>query len=316
METEPQQVYEIVGLSFEPCGAPLAAGSRCASTRRFAVRRTHIGLYCGGGPQAHHVPWLPSVPWASPSDFVEPGPFAGWVPADAFPVRTRTRKAKRSAGWDCSESIGREFEVRVRQRDAKCLVCDTVWFRGERNSIEALRWLHACEQSGLYAEVADAIGKLMPKPTLLDPAWYDRLPIDLRLEVSYRFDDSCLRPEPALSIGLLRAAKVREGPRFSAAVQRFGVDGLALPACDKCRRAKGALLFETRSELLARWSAYRFAGSVAAASSHPDFDHFEYLAHLAYETDLAAGFADRAARGPLRFGFAQAGRRDQRARRA
>jgi hypothetical protein len=292
MQTVAEEIHEIAGRTFEPCGAPLRGGGRCRSVRRFAIRRLHIGLYCGLGPDAHNVAWLPNLPWAKPSDFVEPGPFAGWVPAGAFPSRRRERK--RGGAWELSENVQHEFEVRVRQRDATCSVCEATWFRGERNSREAVIWLREYERSGLYADVYDAIRKLMPKPAALDLTWCDQLPIDLRFEVNYRFDDSRLRPGHPLSIAFLRAAKLREGARFTAAVQRFAIDGLALPLCDRCNREKGARLFETGSALLARWTSFRFCGNAAAARSHPDYAHFDYLAWLAYETDIAAGLATAA----------------------
>jgi hypothetical protein len=283
-----EEIHEVVGREFGPCGGFLLDGGLCSSVRRFAIRRLHIGLYCGLGPQAHKLSWLPNLPWAKPADFVEPGPFAGWVPEGAFPSRRRERKHKRRGGWDFSENVRNEFEVRVRQRDAKCMACKATWFRGERKSTDALAWLRTSERSGLYVEVCDALMKMVPKPTALDPTWYERLPTDLRLEVKYRFDDSRLRAAHPLSLAFLRAVKLREGGDFSAAVQRFGVDGLALPLCDRCSREKGPLVFETRDELLARWAAYRFSGSVAAARSHPDYACFDYLARLAYQTDLVA----------------------------
>ncbi len=287
MEHSAEEIHEIVGRAFEPCGAYLPDGGRCPSVRRFAIRRFHIGLYCGPGAEAHNVSWLPNLPWAKPCDFVEPGPFAGWVPDGAFPAR-RARKQKRRGGWELSENVRHELEVRVRQRDAKCMLCEATWFRGERNSREALVWLRTFDRSGLYDEVYDALCKMMPKPTALDPSWFDRLPTDVRVETKYRFDDSRLRAEPALSVAFLRAAKVREGMRFRAEVQRFGVDGLTMPLCEKCNRTRTAVLFETRDDLLAQWAAYRFSGNIAAARLHPDFVYFDYLAWLAYETDLAA----------------------------
>jgi hypothetical protein len=293
VEYTAEEVHEILGRTFEPCGAYLRDGGRCPSVQRFAIRRFHIGLYCGLGPEAHNVSWLPNLPWAKPRDFVEPGPFAGWIPDGAFPVR-RARKQKRRSGWELSENVRYEFEVRVHQRDAKCMLCEATWFRGEPNSREALVWLRTFDRSGLYDEVYDALRKMMPKPTALDPVWFDRLPTDLRVETKYRFEDSRLRPEPALSIAFLRAAKLGEGMRFTAEVQRFGVDGLTMPLCDKCNRAQRTLLFETRDDLLAQWAAYRFSGNIAAARLHPDFVHFDYLARLAYETGLAANLATAA----------------------
>jgi hypothetical protein len=283
-----EAVYEIVGREFPPCGADRPSGERCPSVRRFAIRRLHIGLYCGLDPDAHKFPWLPNLPWAKPSDFVEPGPFAGWLPEGAFPLRRRMEKRKRRGGWDVSDGVLHEFEVRVRERGASCVTCTATWFRGERGSRDALTWLYDFERFGLYAEVADAIRKMMPKPTVAEPAWYERLPADLRIEVGYRLDDSRLRPGHPLSLAFLRAAKHREGTRFTTEVQRFGIDGLAMPLCDKCSREKGVLLFATADELLVRWAAYRFSGSVAVARSHPDFREFAYLAHLAYETEIAA----------------------------
>jgi hypothetical protein len=283
-----EEVYEIVGRGFAPCGAELATGRPCRSVQRFAIRRFHIGLYCGPGPDAHNVSWLPNLPWAKPSDFVEPGPFAGWLPEGAFPPRRREGKRKRRRGWDLTDNLRNEFEVRVRQRDAKCVKCQATWFRGERDSRDGLAWLHEFERFGLYADVADAIRKMMPKPTALDPAWFERLPTDLRIGVGYRFDDSRLRPGHPLSLAFLRAAKQRDGLRFSAEVQRLGVDGLAMPLCDKCNREKGAVLFEVPDDLLTQWAAYRFGGNRVAARSHPDYREFEYLVRLAYETDIAA----------------------------
>jgi hypothetical protein len=283
-----EDVYEIVGRTFPPCGAALAAGGACPSVQRFAVRRLHIGLYCGLGPGAHNLWWLPNLPWAKPSDFAEPGPFGGWIPEGAFPSRRWAGIRKRRGGWDVSERVRHEFDVRVRGRDTRCVSCAATWFRAERDSRDALMWLYEFERFGLYADVADAIRKMMPKPTVLKPAWYERLPIDVRIEVGYRLDDSQLRPGHPLSLSFLRAAKQREGPLFTTAVQRLGIDGLAMPLCDKCNREKGALLFATADELLVQWAAYRFSGSAAAARSHPDFAEFAYLARLAYETDLAA----------------------------
>jgi hypothetical protein len=291
MERAAVEVYEIVSREFSPCGAVFPAGERCPSVRRFAVRGLHIGLYCGLGPQAHQIAWLPNLPWAKPSDFVEPGPFAGWIPGGAFAERPRERKRKRHGGWDLSENIRHEFDIRVRQRDAKCVKCEATWFRGERESPEALDWLRAHERSGLWVDVCDALRKMMPKPTALEPVWHHRLPVDIRFEVDCRFDDSRLRPDHALSIAFLRAAKLREGPRFTTEVQRFAVDGMALPLCGKCSRARGALLFATPNELLACWARYRFSGNVAAARSHPDFTHFDYLGRLAFQTDIAAGLS-------------------------
>ena len=289
MEAAAEEIHELAGREFQPCGALAGDAGRCRSVKRFAIRRLHIGLYCGLGPDAHNVAWLPNLPWAKPSDFVEPGPFAGWVPAGAFPSRRRERK--RRGAWELSENVRHEFDVRVRQRDATCSVCEATWFRGERNSREAVIWLRECERSGLYADVYDALRKLMPKPAALDLTWCDQLPIDLRFEVNYRFDDSRLRPGHPLSIAFLRAAKLREGARFTAAVQRFAIDGLALPLCDRCNREKRARLFETSSALLARWTSFRFSGNAAAARSHPDYPYFDYLTWLAYETDIAAGLA-------------------------
>jgi hypothetical protein len=287
VESKVEEGYEIFGRDFARCASALPGGGHCASARRFAVRRLHIGLYCGLGPGAHNLPWLPNLPWAKPSDFIEPGPFAGWLPEGAFPPR-REGKRRRRGGWGLSESVRNEFDVRVRQRDAKCSACEATWFRGERNSRDGLAWLYAFERFGLYAEVADAVRKMIPKPAPGEPAWYDRLPTDLRIEVAYRFDDSRLRLGHPLSLTFLRAAKQHEGVLFSAAVQRVGVDGLAMPLCGKCHREKGALLFPTASELLRHWAAYRFSGNSAAARLHPDYREFEYLVYLAYQTDIAA----------------------------
>jgi hypothetical protein len=283
-----ETIYEIVGREFAPCGGDRPGGERCPSVRRFAVRRLHIGLYCGQGADAHKLDWLPNLPWAKPSDFVEPGPFAGWLPEGAFPPRRLVEKRKRRGGWDVSDAVRHEFEVRVRERGACCVACAAPWFRGEPATRDALTWLSDFERFGLYAEVADAIRKMMPKPTVAEPAWYERLPADLRIEVGYRLDDSRLRLGHPLSLAFLRAAKHREGAGFTTQVQRLGIDGLAMPLCDKCNREKGALLFATADELLTRWAAYRFSGSIAAARSHPDFGEFAYLAHLAYETEIAA----------------------------
>ena len=283
-----ETVHEIIGRAFPPCGGELPGGERCPSVQRFAVRRLHIGLYCGLGSDAHKLAWLPNLPWAKSSDFVEPGPFAGWLPEGAFPPRRRVEKRKRRGGWDVSDAVRYEFEVRVRERNARCIACAATPFRGDRGSRDALTWLYDFERSGLYAEVADAIRKMMPKPTVAEPAWYERLPADLRIEVGYRLADSRLRLGHPFSLAFLRAAKHREGTRFATQVQRLGIDGLAMPLCDKCNREKGPLLFATADELLTRWAAYRFSGSVAAARSHPDFREFAYLAHLAYETDIAA----------------------------
>jgi cytochrome c5 len=283
----PADVHEIVGIPFEPCGAPIGAGAACPSTRRFAIRRLHIGLYCGSGPGAHNLPWYAGLPWAKPADFVESGPFAGWLPKGAFPARRR-RVTKRRGAWELTDSARNEFEIRIRRADAACSVCAATWYRGEPNSGAALDWLKTHERNGLFAEVVDAISKMMPKPTPRDPSWYERLPDDLRAEVTFRFDDSRLRAGWALSTAALRAAAQHEGRRFSAAVRRFAVDGLVLPSCQRCHRSSGVLLFESRAALLERWAAYRFSGSIAAARLHPDYAHFDYLAQLAYETEIFA----------------------------
>jgi len=71
-------------------------------------------------------------------------------------------------------------------------------------------------------------------------------------------------------------------------VQRFGVNALAMPVCDKCNSGRSARLFETRDDILKRWAAYRFQGDVAAARIQPEFPILSYLCKLAYETDLVA----------------------------
>jgi hypothetical protein len=134
--------------------------------------------------------------------------------------------------------------------------------------------------------VRDALNKLEPPPKPDD--WYNRLPTDLRLAVSHRFEDSELQPDHVFSLAFLRAAKSAEGSKFTDTIQRFAVDALTVPLCVICNRGRGARLYETESELLQRWADYRFGGDVAAARIHPEFRMFEYLARLAYETNLVA----------------------------
>src|SRR6202011_120831 len=133
---------------------------------------------------------------------------------------------------------------------------------------------------------------MVPKPTLERPTWYSRLPSDPKSEIMHRFDDSQLRPDHPFSIAFLRAAQKREAKRFTEAVKRFGVDALAMPVCDACNWGRGARLLENRGDLLQRWADYRFQGNVAAAKIHPEHVYFDFLADLAYNTDLVAEVDD------------------------
>ena len=284
----PIEKHEITAVSFEPCGRWIGPGSTCESTRRFAIRKTHIGLYCGDGEDAHNHPWMKRLPWANREDFQKGGLFEGWVPENAFPDRRRAPKKQRRGGWDISAQRRAQLEIEIARPTAKCMLCRNTWFRGERNSREALLWLREAERRRLYPEVIDAINKMMPKPTRERPNWYDRLPDDLKPEVRWRFDDSRLYPDHPFSIAFLRAAKKRRGAKFTEALQRFSVDTLAMPLCEACNLGRGARLFERPEDLLQRWADHQFQGSVAAARIHPEYRFFAYLAHLAYETDLVA----------------------------
>lgn len=287
-----EERHEITAVQFGPCGAFISHGRTCTSTRRFAIRALHIGLYCGNSETPHSHEWRPRMLWAKREDFID-GPFAGWVPADAFPDRHRTPKKVRRGGWDLSEPRRFQFVMEAARTDAACLHCRTKPFRGNRNSREALVWLRDVDRLGLYAEVADAIRKMNPLPAADDPTWYDRLPSDLHNEVRWRFDDAALEADHPFSIAFLQLARKQAGANFTEAVQRFAVDTLAMPLCKKCNRGRGARLFESESELLQRWADYRFGGNLAAAKQHPEHKHFELLARLAYDTDLVAQVESR-----------------------
>jgi hypothetical protein len=288
MDDYAEEKHEITAVEFGPCGGYIHPGRICTSTSRFAVRKLHIGLYCGFEPSPHKHDWLPRTPWASRDDFIKTGPFAGWVPEDAFPNRRRAPKKTRRGGWDLSESRRFQFIAEIKRQDAACLHCSTKPFFSDRNTREALVWLQRADRFGLFRDVSDAIGKMKPKPTPENPDWYDRLPEDLRFEVKCRFEDSELQPDHPFSIAFLRLAKKRVGEKFTEAVQRFAVDTLAMPLCRKCNRGRGARLYETENELLQRWADYRFGGNVAAAKLHPEHAYFQFLARLAYDTDLVA----------------------------
>ena len=294
MQTDPNEQHQILGIDFPECGARLETETICTSTTRFAVRAPHIGLYCGNVSKPHRHDWLPQLPWANAADFVEPGPFAGWLPADTFPGKRRPAKRPRRGGWDLSAARRWQFFSEIKRPDATCVRCGVRPFRGVPNGVEALRWLRPAGRGGLFGEVVDAINKMMPKPAPGASDWYDRLPADLRYAVRCRMQDAELEPEHAFSIAFLRAAKQREGARFTTAVQNFAVNSLALPLCRMCRRERRARLFESRDELFGRWAEYRFDGNAAAAASHPEYEHVVYLARLAYETDLVERVEDAA----------------------
>jgi hypothetical protein len=282
----PEEKHEIVGPEFEPCAKYVFSGRVCGSKRRFAVRNIHLGLYCENG---HSLPWPMGKPWASPDELRDLGFFEEWgLPPDAFPSRSRTPQRKRRGGWDLSESRRAQFLVEINRSDARCLLCGNTAFKGERDSIEAILWLQRAERLGLYAEVVDAINRMMPKPTKELPNWYSRLPDDLKFEVLHRFDDSRLLPDHPFPIVFLQAAQKREPNIVTEEVKRFGVDAMAMPACELCNRGRGARISESRADLLQRWADYRFQGVVAAVRAHPEFAYFEVLADLAYNTDIMA----------------------------
>lgn len=179
------------------------------------------------------------------------------------------------------------------------MLCSNTWFRGDLDSRTAIVWLKDAERRSLYPEVLDAIKKMVPKPTAEDPTWYSRLPTDLRQMVGRRFKNSRLYPDHPFSIAFLRAAKRRDPGKFSDAVQRFGVDTLAMPLCEECNSGRGARIFESREDLLQRWADYQFQGNVVAAKAHPEYRLFTYLADLAYETDLGLEVDARMRRLPF-----------------
>jgi hypothetical protein len=286
MADHPEERHEITAVGFEPCGEYIAPGLYCTSTRRFAVATLHIGLYCGNSETPHRHDWQPRQPWARRDQFVGDGPYAGWVPDDAFGNRRRPPKKSRRGGWDLSEPRLFQFVLEIARPGAVCLHCNTKPFRGNRNTREALIWLRDADRFGLFVEVNDAINKMIPKPTPDDPTWYDRLPMDLHNEVKWRFDDSTLQPDHPFSVAFLRLAKKHVGSKFTDALQRFAIDTLAIPLCMKCNRGRSARLFESEDELLQRWADFKFGGNIAAARQHPEHRYFELLARLAYDTDL------------------------------
>jgi hypothetical protein len=281
------ETHEIVGFEFEPCGKWIGPGRACMSTRRFAVRRQHIGLYCGAAePHQHEWP-LRGGYWASREDFDEDELLAGWVPPGAFADRTAMARKKRAKSWQISPSRRAVLQVELSRADTECMLCENRWYRGERDSVDALRWLKKAELRGLYREVEDAVSRMVPKPTRQRPNWYSRLPDDLRYEVGRRFDLSRLHPDHPFWVEFLRAAKKRVGKRFTRALQRYAVDSLAMPLCERCSLGRGARLFERPEDVLQRWAKYRFRGDVDRAKADAEHLLFEYLVHLAYETDIA-----------------------------
>lgn len=281
----PEIKREIVAVAFDPCGKELYPRGTCQSTRRFAVRKQHLGLYCGG-PEVHQKLWPTGKLWESVELLREGGLLEHWGLQGAFPDRGRPAKTRRRGGWDLSNKRRAQIEIEIGRTGTKCLVCRNTWFRGERDSREALIWLRNADRRGLYKDAVDGIATMVPKPTAERPDWFSRLPDDPRLEIGWRFDDSRLRPDHLFNIEFLRAAKKCEGRKFTDEVQRFGVDAMAMPVCDKCNSGRGARLFETPDDVLQRWADYTFGGDVAAARIHPEFPIFSYLMHLAYETNL------------------------------
>jgi hypothetical protein len=294
----PKEVHEITAVQFAACGNWTENGP-CPDTRRFAIRRQHLGLFCGAEFEHAHE-WPTGKLWQNAQELKELGIFEDFgIPGDAFGVRTRSSLKKRIGGWDLSPNRRTQVLIEIARSETKCMLCDNTWFRGDRNSRESLKWLLRAEPRRLYPEVVDAVNKMMPKPTPTEPNWFDRLTEDLKAEVRWRFDDSRLVPDHPFSIKFLRAAKLREGRRFTEAVKRFGVDTLAMPLCDACNHGRGARLFENRDDLLKRWAIYQFADrtkkpddaavktAAVSAKNHPEYKYFVYLADLAYESDLA-----------------------------
>jgi hypothetical protein len=285
----PEEKHEINAVTFGPCGKYVYPSGVCRSTRRFAIRRQHLGLYCGDNENAHSLPWPTGKQWSAPEELREIGLYETWeLPDEAFADRGRAPKSRRRGGWDISGPRRAQLNVEINRHDARCMICRNTWFRGERDSRAAFEWLRDAERRGLYLEAVDAIKRMVPKPTPEQPNWYTRLPDDPKLEIMHRFDDSQLRPDHPFSIAFLRAAQKRDPKKFTEGVKRFGVDALAMPVCDACNWGRGARLFESREDILQRWAVYRFQGSVAAAKTHPEHVYFEFLADLAYNTDLVA----------------------------
>jgi hypothetical protein len=279
--------FELTYAQWPRCG-DLSNGIACNSTRRFAARPgIHIGLFCEAW---HPKKWAPGVDWMGASEFAPGGPLHGAVPPNAFPTRRRSSK-RREKRFAISEPRRAQFYIARARKDAFCILCRAPWFAGNEKSREAAVWLQRFELSALFARVKAAWATLIPPPTRTD--WFDRLPEDLQLEIRYRLEDSELQPDHAFSVRLLRNIEKRLGRPLDEPLRRFAVDGMIFPVCKKCNRGRGDRLVETEEELLTRYAHQYFAGSIANATGHPDYRHFQVLAFYAYRATVSGAEKDR-----------------------